>query len=151
MKQTKKKLLSASQTFWLRMLGFVLFSFVLPVASIAWKFGLLTEREAGYKLTGWGILAVLFISLGVSTLIKRYTKDLPHSFLKQFLDTFLYVIIPLAFATSILYLIKDTFEEVYFVLRVMLIFMPIGSLVNPLPSWSQKIKDEHQRDLYHNP
>ena len=97
MKQTKKKLLSASQTFWLRMLGFVLFSFVLPVASIAWKFGLLTEREAGYKLTGWGILAVLFISLGVSTLVKRYTKDLPHSFLKQFLDTFLYVIIPLLY------------------------------------------------------
>jgi mannose/fructose/N-acetylgalactosamine-specific phosphotransferase system component IID len=140
-----------TQTFWFRMFGFVVLTFALPVASIAWKFGLFTEREAGYKFTGWGILAVLFISMGLFSLIKRYTKDLPHSTLKQFLDTILYVVIPLGFATTILYLIKDTFEEVYFVVRVMLIFMPIGALINPLPAWAQKVKDDHQRDIYHNP
>jgi hypothetical protein len=147
----KKKLFSDVQAFWLRMFGFVTLTFALPVLSIAWKFGLFTERDAGYKLTGWGILAALFISMGLFSLIKRYTKDLPHSVLKQFLDTVLYVVIPLGFATSILYLIKDAFEEVYFVIRVMLIFMPIGALINPLPAWAQKIKDEHQRDIYHNP
>lgn len=150
-KKIKKQKHGINQQFWLRMVGFVVLTFVLPVASIAWKFGLLTEREAGYKLTGWGILAALFISMGLFSLIKKYTKDLPHSALKQFLDTVLYVVIPLGFATSILYLIQDTFEEVYFVVRVMLIFMPIGALINPLPAWSQKIKDDHQRDIYHNP
>jgi predicted membrane-bound spermidine synthase len=140
-----------NKTFWLRMLGFVVFTFALPVASIAWKFGLFSERDAGYKLTGWGILAALFISMGLFSLIKRYTKDLPHSALKQFLDTVLYVVIPLGFATAILYLIKDTFEEVYFVVRAMLIFVPIGALINPLPAWAQKKKDDHQRDIYHNP
>jgi predicted membrane-bound spermidine synthase len=140
-----------SQTFWLRMFGFVTLTFVLPVASIAWKFGLLSERDAGYKLTGWGILAALFISMGLFSLVKRYTKDLPHSTFKQFIDTLLYVVGPLALTTTLLYLIKDAFEEVYFVIRVMLIFMPIGALVNPLPAWAQKKKDDHERDLYHNP
>lgn len=150
-KSKKKQLLNNNQSFWLRMVGFIFFTFLLPVISIAWKFGLFTERDAGYKLTGWGILATLFISLGLFSLIKRYTKDLPHSGLKQFLDTVLYVVLPLGFATAILYLIKDVFVEVYFVLRVMLISMPIGALINPLPGWAQKMKDDHQRDIYHNP
>jgi len=140
-----------NKTFWLRILGFVVFTFALPVASIAWKFGLFSEEEAGYKLTGWGILAALFISMGLFSLIKRYTKDLPHSFLKQFIDTILYVVGPLALITTLLFLIQDTFEEVYFVVRTMLIFMPIGALINPLPAWAQKKKDDHQRGIYHNP
>ena len=140
-----------NKTFWIRMLGFIALTFVIPVTAIAWKFGLFTENNADYKLTGWGILAALFVSLGLFSLIKRYIKDLPHSALKQFLDTFLYTVIPLSFTTVILYLIKDVFEEVYFVIRVMLIFIPIGALINPLPAWAQKKKDDHQRDLYHNP
>jgi hypothetical protein len=150
-KTSKKFSVSKTQTFWLRILGFVFFTFILPVISIAWKFGFFSEVDAGYKLTGWGILATLFVSLGLFMLVKRYTKDLPHSGLKQFLDTVLYVVGPLAFSTTILFLIKDVFEEVYFVLRVMLFSMPIGALINPLPAWAQKAKDDHQRDIYHNP
>lgn len=150
-KNAKKFSISRTQTFWVQMVGFVFFTFVIPIISIAWKFGLFSERDAGYRLTGWGILATLFVSLGLFSLIKRYTKDLPHSVLKQFLDTVLYLVLPLAFSTTILYLIKDVFEEVYFVLRVFLIFIPIGALINPLPGWAQKVEDDHQRDIYHNP
>jgi hypothetical protein len=139
------------KAFWVKMFAFIMLTFVIPILSITWKFGLFTEREAGYKLTGWGILATLFVFSGLFSVFKRYTKDLPHSFLKQFLDTFLYVLIPLLFATVILYLIKDAFEEVYFVVRVMLFFMPLGALINPLPEWVQAKKDNHQRDIYHNP
>jgi hypothetical protein len=146
-----KKKINQSRTFWLRMLGFVFLTFVLPILSVGWKFAFFSEREVAYKLTGWGILATLFVSLGLFSLIKRYTKDLPHSGLKQFLDTILYLVLPLSFSTVILYLIKDVFEEVYFVLRVFLIFIPIGALINPLPGWAQKVKDDHQRDIIHNP
>lgn len=151
MRKSKKTKITKGQMFWLRMFGFITFTFILPVVAIAWRFGLFANREASVRLTGWGILVVLFVSLGLFSLIKKYTRDLPHSGLKQFLDVFLYVIIPLGFTTTILFLIKDVFEEVYFVVRFMLIFMPIGALINPLPAWAQKTKDNHQRDIIHNP
>jgi hypothetical protein len=153
MRKSKKTqtVVNRGGVFWWRLAGFIIFTFALPVIAISWRFGLFENRDASVRLTGWGILAVLFISLGLFSLIKRYTKDLPHSGLKQFVDTLLYVIGPLAFATTILFLIKDVFEEVYFVVRFMLIFMPIGALLNPLPGWVQKLKDDHQRDIIHNP
>ena len=135
------------QSFWLRMGLAILFALVIPFSAIAYKFELFAFRDAAYSLTGWGILAILILVLFLMRMIKKYTKDLPHSFLKQFIDTVNYVVIPLSFGTLLFWMIQNTNDAVYFVLRISLFSVPIGALINPLPGWAQKQKDQHQINI----
>jgi hypothetical protein len=135
------------QKFWLRMGLTILFAIVIPFSAIAWKFELFGWREGSYSLTGWGILVVLFLTTFIMGTIRKYTKELPYSFLKQVIDTINYTVIPLSFGTLLFWMVQNTQDAVYFVLRVALFSVPIGGLINPLPAWAQKQKDQHQINI----
>lgn len=86
-----------------------------------------------------GALIVLIILLAeVVILLRFYLNGMKtkYSFLKQVIDGFLKIVMPIIIAWVILTFMKDNVEQVVLGLKVMIPCCSVAVVINPLPKWA---------------
>lgn len=131
----------SKKEFWIRLPIYILFGGALPFAFLIWRFKLFS-KVSKLSIGGWGIIAVIFISVFFIKLIKAVRKGLPFSLVSQILEGVCKIIIPLLVGAFCCYYLKDMMEEVFQFLWVLIICESIAIVVNPIPKWAHENKND---------
>lgn len=135
--------------FWLRMLGWLTTSCILPIVTVALKFGLfrsapkITTDALGnivhvnsYALNGWGILSCFLVGYTITQIMREILKSyVGYSLTKQVLEGILKTVIPLVIAYGVCYFLNGVIEQIMFCLLILMITRLVAIPLNPLPKW----------------
>lgn len=136
----------STKEFWIRFAAWVFFALIVPFCYIAIKYQLITPNDsqetAQYKITGWGVVAVIFIAVIMITLMKEVVNGLPQgSMLKQCIKGAM-MLIPFILLALMLNAIKNTISAFESFLVVMIISEAIAVPINPLPKWGAQNNED---------
>lgn len=129
--------------FWIRFALWVVFAVVVPVAFLAWRYGLFSTREGSEtSMTGWGIVAIIIIAVFLLKLLNEAKKGLPEgSMLAQCLDGYKWEI-PLVLIIFMLENIKNNVDALEETLIVLAVSEAIAIPINPMRRWAYENKIE---------
>lgn len=133
--ETEQKKLTPKQVFIIRMCFWVLFSLLIPVAFIIYRYDLFTT-VSHIQFGGWGMLAVIILFTFVIVLgnyLKKGAKR--YSLLLQVLSGILKITLPLVALYLILFNVKDSIDLFLQSLMVVIISETIAIPINPMPKW----------------
>ena len=132
--------------FRLRLALWVAFAAVAPIVFIAIRFGVFTHKDAGYRLTGWGVIALIVLSVVMYSMIKEAMIGLPRgSMLRQCVSGYV-KLVPLILITLMLDAIKENIDSMEQTFVFITISEAIAIPINPLPKWA----DQHGINLMEN-
>lgn len=148
MKKEKKELTpeqKEKRIFIARVIGWVIFSCLLPVAFIVWRYDLF--RKAGtVQMSGWGLFAIVIIFVFIYVLVKYINAGFKgYSMTKQVLNGVTKVLIPLGALLALCVSIRNNADFFIQALGLVLICETIAIPVNPFPKWVYE-KTEGQTD-----
>jgi hypothetical protein len=108
--------LTKQQRFWLFNVLDVFFAIVVPIILIATQYQLFTNdpNKISSSVSGWGILVILVIALGLSKRIKAYVISSKNSQLKYFLSNIMPPFV-LLFLFFILNITEDHIDKLQFI------------------------------------
>lgn len=124
----------SKKTFWFRLGLYVLFGGLIPFLFLTFRFNLFSKVDS-LSIGGWGIVAIIFISVFFVKMMKAVKKGLPFSIFTQILNGLCKCIVPLVASIFIVYYMRDCMQEVFQFLVVVLFCQIIAIPVNPLPQW----------------
>lgn len=128
--------------FTIKLILFLFFSIIVPCAYITIRFNLFTSKNA---ISLWGIIIICLIFLTISVLIKYYLAGMKTkwSYLKQLLEGFCKIILPIIVILVITIFLKmklqwlcDNMNLFIEVLIVILASEIIAVVINPLSKWA---------------
>ena len=147
--QNKKKSLSEiieehpKTVFFVRFVGWCLFSAVLPFLFIAWRYGIFTKNPV-IKLTGWGFIGIIIVVVFVITLLSYLYKGMKPGLFKQCVSGFFRIILPLVILLLLVTSIEDSVKLFKQALGCVILCEIIGIPLNPLPAWLEERKKQQQ-------
>lgn len=128
--------------FKIRLILFILFALVFPVAYFSIRFNLFNSKQV---ISLWGIIVLVIFLLTVSVMIKYYLDGMKtkYSYLKQVLQGVIKVVFPLLVLVLISVWFTNHLEWLETNMHiftesciVLLVTETIAMLVNPLPKWA---------------
>ena len=126
--------MSAKQ-FWIRFAIWATLALAIPLAFVAWRFGIFSNRE-GHSLSGWGVVAIALLSFFFIYVIELAKQGMPKgSMANQCLDG-LKIVIPLILSLFLLRSIKNSIEQFESFIAVLIICESAAIPVNPMPKWA---------------
>ena len=147
--------------FWIQFSLFLMFSLVMPISFICFRFKLFSTTKQLNTITVWAVLALIILITVVSLLIKIYLDGMKtkYSFLKQILQGLIRVIFPLGvilivciFARKILMTdTKAMLTAVNNLIQTLIVCISceaIAIVINPLPKWSFDNNVEGLAEMY---
>lgn len=149
--EKKKKSLSEvieehpKTVFFIRLVGWCLFSAVLPFLFIAWRYGIFTKHPV-MKLTGWGFIAIIIVVVFIITMISYFYKGMKPGLFKQCVGGFFKIILPLVIVLLLVVSIEDSIKLFKQALCCVILCEIIGIPLNPLPAWLEERKKEQQNE-----
>lgn len=132
------KPMSARQ-FWIRLAIWLAFAVVAPIVFLGCRFGLFTQREgAQVSITGYGILAILIVTVAAIYIMKSARKGLNDgNMLAQCIDGFC-ALLPIV----VLILVIDASKNSISAFEDFLIFFVLSEAiavpVNPMRRWAEE-------------
>lgn len=143
--ESKKK---ERTVFIVRLCLFALFGAVLPIAFIAWRYGLFTQREGNAaSITGWGIVSAIILAIVLGYALRQVSKAMPHTMFSQCAVGFMRVILPLFLVYVVLDAIKGNIEYFMQALIAIMACECVAIPANPFPKWRHDMKlDEREKD-----
>lgn len=145
-KETKKLEIDSKPVFWTRFVLWVVFSLVVPILFINYRYGLF-KAVSEVQLSGWCILLGVIIFVFIFILIRYLLKARKYSYLKQILQGFCYLILPVGFVVYCLYASRNTIDQLIQVLCCCLLSWIIAIAVNPMPRWTYKQSQGEQENF----
>jgi hypothetical protein len=124
----------------IRAILYVALTYIAPIIFISVKFKLFENTEGGLKFTGWGIVAVLILALGVFKLLKYICDNFAYSYLIGVLRSFISSVWWLLMAMLMCVLVVKHLDQCMFVLKWSCLTCFIGMWVNPFPLMAHKSK-----------
>lgn len=130
--------------FWIKLIVFLLFSLVIPCAYLSIRFELFKSKQI-ITLPIWAIIILAILTAVMCIFIKYYLSGLKtrYSLIKQVLEGFIKIIVPVAFILFVVIWFKGKGEwllqqtnTIIEVLSVFLISWSVAIVVNPLPKWA---------------
>lgn len=147
--------------FWIQFSLFLMFSLVIPISFICFRFKLFSTTKQLNTITVWAVLALIILITVVSLLIKIYLDGMKtkYSFLKQILQGLIRVIFPLGvilivciFARKILMTdTKAMLTAVNNLIQTLIVCIScemVAIVINPLPKWSFDNNVEGLAEMY---
>ena len=137
MSEEKKKLLSDSKkVFLLRMVLFLIFSVGIPFTYLTIKYDLFkptTSIQVGF----WGVFAFALLCVVVFVMIRSYiiAMKTKYSYLKQILEGFIKVVLPIIFVIVACKYLENNMKMVVEAMYIILPCEIVAILINPLPKW----------------
>lgn len=133
----------SKKLFWIRLISYTIIGGGIPLFFLIWRFNLFS-KVSKLSIGGWGMIAILFIGIFFIKMMKAIRKGLPFSFGTQILEGMFKVTIPLLIATVIIYVMRNSVEELFQFFFVLLFCETIAMIVNPIPQWAHENKIEEQ-------
>lgn len=122
--------------FWIRFCLWVLFAAVIPVTYIAVRYGIFSAKDEPYRLTGWGVIAIIVVGVFMTSLAKEVVVGMPKgSMVRQCVSGFL-KIMPLFLFVFVIHAIKESIDAFESFLVVLVTCEAIAVPLNPMPKWS---------------
>lgn len=137
----------SKKEFWSRLALYILIGGVIPFLFLTWRFKLFEKVEetvTKVSIGGWGIVAIIFVSIFFLKTINALRRGMPFSFGKQILDGLSKTILPLLIFTVAIYMLQDVTKELFQFLCVTVLCEMIAVCINPIPRWAH----ENNIDLY---
>lgn len=136
----------SKKMFWFRFLLFMFFAFIIPFTFLVWRFKLFS-KVSKLSIGGWGVIAIVFVAVFFTILIKYVRKGLPFCMLSQILEGICKVLIPIFTALLIVDVMKNSMEQMFQFLYILFFSEMIAIVVNPFPRWihENKIEFENKR------
>lgn len=125
-----------AKEFWVRLVIWVIFAAVIPVAYIAAKYKIFTAKDESYKLTGWGIIAIIIVAVFLISLIKEVLAGLPKGSMIRQCITGAMKLIPFFLLLLVVHAIKNSIEAFEGFLVVLIVSEAVATPINPLPKWA---------------
>lgn len=115
-----------------RLIGYVLVGLGCPVAFLIWKFQLFSTTTK-LNIGGWGIVVVIMTAIFLSKLAKQAVEAIDSVLIKQILDAFRKVLVPLLAITLCLYSVGEYWQYLIYFFMILTICEPIAYVLNPMP------------------
>lgn len=131
--------------FSIRLVLWVLFSAILPIMFIAWRYDIF-KPQGKLKLTGFGIIAVIIAAVFLITLVKYIYLSLKPGLVKQCIAGLCSIVIPLIIVYVLVSNIADTIDLFKQALGCVIVCETVGIPLNPFPAWIEKIKEKRGED-----
>ena len=133
----------SKKAFWIRLISYIIVGGGIPLVFLIWRFNLF-KKVSQLSIGGWGMIAIIFIGVFFIKMMKAIRKGLPFSFGTQILEGMFKVTIPLLIATIIIYVMRDSVEQLFQFFFVLLFCETIAMIINPIPQWAHENKIEEQ-------
>lgn len=141
----------SKKQFWIRLSLYILLGAIIPVAFLIWRFELF-HKVSDIKLSGWGLITIIFIVIFFSKLIKTAKKGLPYSQTVQIFNAISSVFLPLFLVTMCLSMMEGLMKQLFQFVLVLAICETAASMINPIPIWAYQNNIELQtkslKDLF---
>lgn len=125
------------KVFWARFIAWIAFMVVAPVVFICVRYHVFTSQDLNFRLTGWGIIALIIVAISVASILKEVVSCLPRgSMIRQCIVGYI-KISPILFIALIIGAIKDYAEAFEQTLVFVFVCEAIAIPLNPLPKWAQ--------------
>lgn len=147
--------------FWVQFSLFLIFSLVIPISFIAFRFKLFSTTRQINTITIWAFIVLCILILVVSLLIKIYLDGVKtkYSLLKQILQGLIRVVFPIGLCLLLtIFMRKILIDNVESMLKglnnlvqvliVCLVCEGIAIVINPLPKWSFDNNVEGLTEIY---
>lgn len=124
--------------FAIRIALWTLFSCVIPVCFIGWRYDLF--RKAGsLQLSGWGLIGVIIVFVFVYVVVKYIRAGFVEwSMVKQIINGVVKVLLPLGAILAIAVSIRNNLDAFIQALSCVLVCEVIAIPINPFPEWVWK-------------
>ena len=121
--------------FTVRIILWALFSCVLPVLFIGWRYSLF-KKVGALQFSGWGLIGILIVFIFLRTLV-RYIRAgfVEWSMLKQILNGITKVLLPLGVVLAVAIAIRSNLDYFIQALSIVLLLEAIAIPINPFPQW----------------
>lgn len=124
--------------FIIRIIAWALFSCVIPVIFIGWRYDLF-NKVGGLQLSGWGLIAIIIIFAFLYAMVKYIRAGfVEYSMLKQIVNGLVRVVIPLGALLCICISLRNNVEVFIQALSCVLVSEVIAIPINPFPEWVYK-------------
>lgn len=125
----EKKLFIVKVSLW------VLFSLIIPVGFIGWRYDLF-KKASQLRLSGWGLIAIIIIAVFLFSLTK-YIKAgfIEWNLTKQIISGVLKIILPLFILLMITVNIKNNIDYFIQALSCVILSELVAIPINPFPKW----------------
>lgn len=133
----------SKKMFWIRLSLYILIGGIIPFTFLTIRFNLFS-KVSKLSIGGWGLLAVLFVAIFFIKMLKAIRKGLPFSFGTQIIEGMFKITIPLTVATLIIFLMRNSVEELFYFFCLLVFCETIAMAVNPIPQWAHENKIEEQ-------
>lgn len=127
----------SKKEFWIRFGIWVSLAAIAPFTYLAIAYGLFSNNGGeGKSLSGWGVFAVVFVSIVLIYIINQTKNSLPNgSFMKQCIGGFM-ALIPLIAAILIIHSVRNVLADFERFLIIVFVCEAVAVPVNPLPKWA---------------
>lgn len=138
----------SKRTFFIRLTSFIIFGLIIPFGFLTMRFELFTKTSK-IKIGGWGMVAIILVAVFFNSLLKSVRKGMPFSFTVHVMNG-IAKIIPLLAITAIIYLLKDSIEQTFQFMCVLVVCESIALIVNPVPEWMHQKGIDQKEDRINN-
>ena len=123
------------RNFIIRACLWTLFSCVIPVIFIGWRYSLFS-KVSSISLSGWGLIAVVIVFAFVIVVVK-YIKAgfVEWNMLKQIINGIIKVVLPLGTMLAVCVSIRSNIDMFIQALSCTLLCEVIAIPINPFPKW----------------
>lgn len=122
--------------FAVRLALYIVIGLFAPVAFLAWKFELFKPNTSNLKISGWGLVVIIFISVFLLYLFNQLRKGMKPGIAKQCVDGIYKITLPLLLVTFIIHWTGNYIEQLVQFFIVVTICETIAIPINPLPKWA---------------
>ena len=138
--KTEEELQKEKETriFVIRAIIWALFSCVIPVAFIGWRYDLF-KKAGSLQLSGWGLMAIVIVFVFLYVVVKYVRAGLSEwSMAKQIVNGVVKVVLPIGSILAVAIAVRNNLDVFTQALSCVLISEVIAIPVNPFPEWVYK-------------
>ena len=134
--QTEKE--KELKIFWVRAILWSLFSCVVPVFFIGWRYDLF-KKVGSLQLSGWGLIAIVIVFVFLYVVVKYIRAGFVEwSMTKQIINGVVKVVLPLGVVLAVAIAIRNNLDVFIQALSCTLMSEVIAIPINPFPEWVWK-------------
>lgn len=128
--------------FWTRLVLFLIFGLILPIAFIIWRFDLF-RAISNIRIGGWGIIVVIFVGIFAIGVVKyiKLALGAKYTLFGQCLSGLIKVVLPLMLLYALLKSIQSSLEYALQTVGCVILCEIIAIPVNPLPKWAYDMQE----------
>lgn len=135
----------SKKTFWSRLILYITIGLFIPAGFLIYRFNLFTPTTK-LNIGGWGIALIIFCAVFVTFFAKQMSMFLEEGLMKNIVDSFRKVLVPLLTATLCIFAVGEFWKELLQFFIVVTICEPIAYVLNPMPELAKQVQEEREEE-----